>query len=148
MTRITAREIAVITVYEMDYSDSREDLIAERLESAFYERLRGEDELFAAPPDPKQAEYIRRVTEGVLLHLPELDAYIDKYAVGWKFSRLARISVAIMRVAMFETLYMSAEVPAAAAINAAVEISKKYETSETTAFVNGVLGTFVRSEIR
>ena len=147
MTRIAAREIAVITVYGMDYSDTREELISERLEGGFYGRLAGESELFREPPDEKQAGYIRRVAEGVSVHMAELDAYIEKYAQGWKFSRLPRMGVSVLRVAMFEALYMSGEVPAAAAINAAVEISKHYETPEVTAFINGVLGSFYRAEI-
>lgn len=146
MTRIAAREVAVITVYGMDYGGAREDIIAERLDEAFYERLKNESELFAEPPDEKQAAYIRRLAEGVSDHLTELDGYIEKYAKGWKFSRLPRMSVAVLRVAMFETLYMSDEIPAAAAINAAVEISKRYETPETTAFINGILGSFYRAE--
>lgn len=146
MTRIVAREIAVITVYEMDYSDAPEALIDERLESAFYERVAGECELFCKAPGA-QADYIRRVSGGVLAHMAELDAYIEKYTKNWKFSRLPRMSVAVLRVALFEALYMSAEVPAAAAINAAVEISKHYDTPEVTAFVNGVLGSFYRDEV-
>lgn len=146
MTRIVAREIAVITVYEMDYCDAREELIAERLDDAFYERMAGECELLREPPGT-QAVYIRRVTEGVLAHMAELDEYIEKYARNWKFSRLPRMSVAVLRVALFEALYMTAEVPAAAAINAAVDIIKNYESPEIASFVNGVLGSFYREEL-
>ena len=53
---------------------------------------------------------------------------------------------AIMRVAMFEILYME-EIPNGAAINEAVEIAKKYETPETVKFINGILGSFVREEL-
>ena len=52
--------------------------------------------------------------------------YIEKYAVGWKFERIPLVASAIMRVAMYEILYMP-EIPNAAAINEAVEIAKKYE---------------------
>ena len=51
-----------------------------------------------------------------------------------------------MRVAMYEILYMP-EVPAGAAINEAVEGAKRYETPETAAFINGILGSFVRGEL-
>ena len=53
---------------------------------------------------------------------------------------------AIMRTAMYEILYMP-EIPNGAAINAAVDIAKKYETPETVKFINGILGSFVREEI-
>ena len=83
---------------------------------------------------------------GVDEHGAELDGYIEKYAKGWKFSRLDRVASAIMRVAMYEVLYMP-DVPNAAAINEAVEIAKKYETPETVKFINGILGSFSRQEL-
>ena len=53
--------------------------------------------------------------------------------------------VAILRVCMYEILYMQ-DIPNAAAINEAVELTKHYEEPELAAFVNGILGSFVRSE--
>ena len=82
---------------------------------------------------------------GAFQHGAELDGYIEKYAVGWKFSRIGRVAAAIMRVAMYEILYMP-DVPNAAAINDAVEIAKGYEGEETVKFINGILGSFVRGE--
>ena len=52
-----------------------------------------------------------------------------------------------MRVAMFEILYMP-DIPAGVAINEAVEIAKKYEEPETVRFLNGILGSFVREEVK
>ena len=60
-------------------------------------------------------------------------------------SRIPMIITAIMRVAMYEMLYMP-EIPNAAAVNSAVEIAKKYETPETVRFINGILGSFARRE--
>ena len=76
----------------------------------------------------------------------ELDGYIAKYAKNWKFSRIPLVASAIMRVAMYEILYMQ-DIPNGAAINEAVEIAKKYETPETVKFINGILGSFAREEI-
>ena len=76
----------------------------------------------------------------------ELDGYIAKYAKGWNFARIPLVASAIMRVAMFEILYME-EIPNGVAINEAVEIAKKYETAETVKFMNGILGSFVREEL-
>lgn len=53
---------------------------------------------------------------------------------------------AILRTAMYEVLYMP-DVPNASAIDAAVELTKKYEPQEIAAFVNGILGTFIRTEL-
>ena len=65
--------------------------------------------------------------------------------MGGRFSRLNRVAVAIMRVAMYEILYMQ-DIPNAAAINEAVEMTKHYEEPEVVSFVNGILGSFVRGE--
>ena len=97
-------------------------------------------------PNDKQMQYIREVVRGVAEHGPELDQYIAQYSKNWNFARIPLTAAAIMRVAMYEILYMP-EIPAAAAINDAVEIAKKYETPETVKFINGILGSFAREEI-
>lgn len=145
MTRKAAREIAVQLVYNMSFNDNAEALLEERLGDEIYSRLSQEDELYEKFPDEEQKNYITRVAEGVAEHMAELDGYIEKYSVGWKFGRLPLMAVATMRVAMFEVLYMP-DIPNAAAINEAVEISKKYEPKEITAFINGILGAFSRGE--
>ncbi len=93
----------------------------------------------------KQEQYIRKLVCGVNEHAAELDSYIEKYAVGWKFERIPLVASAIMRVAMYEMLYMP-EIPNAAAINEAIEIAKKYEDGKVVSFMNGILGSFVRQE--
>ena len=84
--------------------------------------------------------------KGVDEHAAELDGYIAKYAKGWNFARIPLVASAIMRVAMYEILYMP-DIPNGVSINEAVEIAKKYETPETVKFMNGILGSFVRQEI-
>jgi transcription antitermination factor NusB len=94
----------------------------------------------------RKAKVVRTLVSGVFEHGPELDNYISRCAVGWNFSRISRVAASIMRVAMYEVLYMP-DIPNAAAINEAVEIAKSYETPETVSFINGILGTFVRSQL-
>jgi len=72
---------------------------------------------------------------------------IEKYAKGWRFERISLVASAIMRVAMYEILYM-ADIPQGAAISEAVEIAKKYETPEVAKFINGILGSFARGEVK
>lgn len=147
MVRNTAREIAVHLSYELSFTEKPvEELLDQRLTAESFETLSGEDALYQEAPGPKQAEYIRRLVRGVAEHAPELDGYIAKYAKGWNFARIPLVASAVMRVAMYEILYMP-DIPNGAAINEAVEIAKKYETPETVKFINGILGTFVRQEI-
>lgn len=147
MVRNIAREIAIHLSYELSFSDRPiDELLDERLTADTFATLAEEDELYKEAPNAKQADYIRRLVKGVDEHAAELDGYIAKYAKGWSFARIPLVASAIMRVAMYEMLYMP-EIPNGAAINEAVEIAKKYETTETVKFMNGILGSFVRQEI-
>lgn len=146
MVRNTAREIAIHLSYELSFTDKPiDELLAERLTAETFATLAEEDSVYREAPNAKQAEYIRRLVKGVDEHAAELDGYIAKYAKGWSFSRIPLVASAIMRVCMYEVLYMP-DVPNGAAINEAVEIAKKYETPETVKFINGILGSFVRQE--
>ena len=146
MVRSTAREIAVRLAYELSFTDlSVQELLDQSRSREYFEGLAGEDGLYAEAPNEKQAQYIRKLVCGVSEHAAELDSYIAKYAVGWKFERIPLVASAIMRVAMYEILYMP-EIPNSAAINEALEIAKKYEDEKVVAFVNGILGSFVRME--
>ena len=147
VVRNTAREIAVHLSYELSFTNQSADaLMDQRLTESSFAGLAEEYALYQETPDKKQEEYIRRLVRGVAEHGAELDGYIAKYAKGWRFSRIPLVASAIMRVAMYEILYMP-DIPTGAAINEAVEIAKKYETPETVKFINGILGSFVRQEI-
>lgn len=147
MVRNTAREIAVHLSYELNFAAGDIDaLLEQRLSDESFSALAGESPLYAEMPGAKQREYIRSVVAGVALHQGELDSYIEKYAVGWKFARIPMVAVAIMRVAMYEIMYRQ-DIPNSVAVNEAVEIAKKYETEETVRFINGILGSFVRQEL-
>ena len=147
MIRNTAREIAVHLAYELSFTDNTpEELLDERLTKDYFDSLRDEDEVYEKAPGASQAEYIRSIVTGVAAHAPELDGYIAKYARGWSFERIPLVASAIMRVAMYESLYRS-DIPTRVAINEAVEIAKRYETPETVKFINGILGSFVRGEV-
>jgi N utilization substance protein B len=148
MTRNTAREIATHLAYELSFTSLPvEELLAQRLTADGFSDLAPECDLYEEAPNAKQTQYIRKLICGVDEHAAELDGYIAKYAKGWKFERIPLVASAIMRVAMYEVLYMP-EIPNGAAINEAVEIAKKYESPEVVKFVNGILGSFVREETK
>ena len=148
MTRSTAREIAMHLAYQLSFTDLPvEEFLEEQLDTERFDELSAEDALYADKPNAKQEEYIRRLVGGVAEHAAELDADIEKYAKGWRFERISLVASAIMRVAMYEILYM-ADIPQGAAISEAVEIAKKYETPEVAKFINGILGSFARGEVK
>ena len=146
MTRTHAREIAIHLSFELGFThESAQEMLDRVLTKEAFASLAQEDDLYAEFPSQKQLSYIQTLVKGVGEHGYELDQYIERYAIGWKFARLPRTATAIMRVAMYEILYMP-DIPNAAAINEAVEISKGYEDPEVVSFINGILGSFVRAE--
>lgn len=147
MTRTTAREIAVHLSFEEGINPmSVEEMLDRFFDREYYETLAAEDRLYSEYPDERQLQYIRRVAGGVAEHSAELDSYIEKYSKNRRFERVSRVAAAIIRVAMFELLYMP-EIPGKAAINEAVSLAKGYEDADVVRFVNGVLGGFVNGEL-
>jgi N utilization substance protein B len=146
MTRTNARELTVQFCFALSFQDiSVETFLARHLNRDTFALLAPEDPLCAEFPDDNQLTYISKLVTGVSQHAPELDGYIARYSVGWNFSRISRLAAAIMRVAMYEILYMP-DIPNSAAINEAVEIAKGYEEPQVVSFINGILGSFVRAE--
>lgn len=144
MTRTTARELAVLIAASMASGKEDAETVLDRFfEPEHYATLAAEGPQFAEPPNRKQLAYIRSLVTLTAEHRDELDAYIEQYAHGWKAERLSRAAGAILRCALCEILYFP-DVPDASAISAAVDIAKKYEGEEGPAFVNGVLGGFMR----
>lgn len=145
MTRSNAREVAVHLIYEIDYTgQSPESAVEERMESAYYAALAGENEVYAEKPSKKQLAYIRSCVEGVCAQAQQLDAQISKYSIGWNLHRISRFTKAALRMAIYEILYVE-DVPTGVAINECVELLRKYEDAETVSFANGILGSFARA---
>ncbi len=148
MTRNNAREIAVHMIFELGFShQTADELLSTEMTPERFAQIGEEEPLYSQYPNEKQAQYIKDLVRGTFAHGYELDEYISRYAVGWSFERIPRMAAAIMRTAMYEVLYMP-DVPNAAAINAAVELTKYYENPEVVSFVNGILGSFVRTEFK
>lgn len=146
MTRNNAREIAVHFAFELGFStQTADELLQENLTAEMFKLLGAEEPLYADFPNAKQEDYIISLVKGVYEHGAELDSYIEKFAKGWKFSRIDRVAAAIMRVTMYEILYMP-EIPNKVSISEAVEIAKHYEDDDVVRFINGILGSFLRTE--
>ena len=147
MTRSQVREIVMHISFAQNANPRPvEEVLGLLLDKAYFQSLGEEDELYRDYPSAKQTAYLRQMAEGVTAHSVELDLYIEKYAKGWRISRISRVAMAIMRVSMYEVLYMQ-DIPGSASINEAVEIAKHYEEADTVAFINGILGSFIREEM-
>lgn len=84
-------------------------------------------------------EYIQTKFDKICACVSELDARLNASSKGWKTARMAKVDLAILRLAAYELLY-DAEIPSRVAINEAVELAKKFGGDESGAFINGVLG--------
>ena len=147
MTRPAAREVAVRLCFSADLAGDRVDaVIGDFFEPEHYATMGTEDTLFTEAPSENDMEYIRHLVGLVAEHRAELDETVARYARGWTLSRISRISLAILRCAICEILYLD-DVPTGTAINEAVEIAKRYEEPETARFINGILGSYVREEL-
>ena len=97
------------------------------------------------PESAANINYIKTAVLGVIEKNEELIEDIRKNLTkGWSVERISKVSLAVLKLAIFEIKYIE-DVPQKVAINEAVEIEKKFDDPDNSAFVNGVLGGFVRS---
>jgi N utilization substance protein B len=89
-------------------------------------------------------EFIKQLVEGVDGKQDELDALLQPVAPEWPISQIARMDRVILRMGVYELLY-STNVPPKVVINEAVELAKAFGGDNSSKFVNGVLGTVLRS---
>lgn len=128
MKRRKAREYALQFLYRIDFINTSEPK-SEDLE-AFWKDV-GEK-------DPDSKAFAEDIISGALKNLSEIDSVIQMAAEKWKISRIASIDRNILRLAAYELLFRK-DIPQAVTINEAIEIAKKYSTSESASFINGIL---------
>ena len=89
--------------------------------------------------------YISEKFQRVAELLPEIDARLNEGSLGWKTSRMSKVDLSILRLAVYELLYDDT-IPTGVAINEAVEMAKKYGGEDSGSFVNGILGKLARGK--
>lgn len=130
MTRTEEREQAFFLIFEKAFNMDTDcdDIIAYAVEARLLE------------PTVFSTALFKQTYE----KLDEIDAVIEKYAIGWKKKRLSKVALSVLRLAICEILFVDA-VPYGVSANEAVELAKKYATSDDAAFINGILGAYIRS---
>ncbi len=113
--------------------------------------LRGADPLEllrerVADPSPPVPDHAVRLVEGVAAHAGRIDELIGEHARGWSLERLPDVDRAILRMAVFELLWAD-DVPDAVVIDEAVELARTLSTDDSPAYVNGVLGAILDTEV-
>lgn len=131
MGRKLAREEAMKLLYQMDMNnDYSESSVKDFIENGELNR--------------EEKEYISSSAVTILKNLDTIDKNISQNIRGWKINRLAKVDLSILRIAIYELLYRE-DIPIEVCINEAIEIAKKYSTEESSKFINGMLGNFVRT---
>ena len=92
----------------------------------------------------KDQTYMEEKYHHVTEHIPEIDEMLNRTSEGWKTTRMRKVDLAILRLAVYEMKF-DEDVPVGVAINEAVELAKGYDEPETVRFINGILGSFMRS---
>ena len=89
------------------------------------------------------SKYAKDIFTGVKANKDEFNEIINKYSKSWKVTRLPKVTVAILYVALYEMKNVE-EVADSIAINEAVELAKKYASSADASYINGILGAVAR----
>ena len=145
MTRGNARELAIHLIYGRNFTgEEPQQVVSTRLDKEYYPQLSAENDVYSDRPSRAQMAYIDTVVSGVANREEDLNATIQKFSIGWDVTRISRLARSVMQLAIFEILYVE-DVPTGVAVSEAVRIVKKYDGDDTGAFVNGILGAFVRS---
>ena len=124
MNRKTARENAFILLFELA---SKTDETAEEI----FEKATAIREL-------ECDDFVKTVFFGVNENIKIIDEYIEKSLVGWNKKRLSLVSIAVIRLAAYEIMFMD-DIPTKVSINEAIELSKKYDDEKAYMLVNGTV---------
>ncbi|MBX3023230.1 MAG: transcription antitermination factor NusB [Bdellovibrionales bacterium] len=133
-TRRLSRELALQVLFQQEFSP-------QQTVHAGLENFRRSFEA-----SPEVWSYALEMLEGVEKSAKDIDALISKSSAHWTLKRMALVDLNIMRLAVYEMKFAPTEntTPPAVAINEAVEISKKFGTVDSAAFVNGILDQIVK----
>lgn len=128
MARRKSRELAFILLFERCFDETdMQDIIDRAIEARDIE------------PD----EFAIRLAKGADEYRVQSDALIDEYSHRWSRDRLSKVALAILRLALYEMLYVD-ESPVSVAINEAIELAKAYGEEDEPPFINGILGAVAR----
>ena len=93
----------------------------------------------------KDREYIQAKYEAVAARVPEIDSMLNETAKGWKTSRMSKVDLTVLRLAVYEMKW-DEDIPEGVAINEAVELAKRFGGENSSSFVNGILGKLAKQE--
>ncbi len=130
MSRKKARDNAFKCIYELEFG--RDENIEKILNNCYEEN----------DNKPEEKEYISNVVKGVKENLAEIDNIILSKLKNWSLDRIAKIDLAILRLAIYEIKYVE-DIPEKVSANEAVELAKTYGNNDSKSFINGVIANVI-----
>lgn len=134
MVRKELREHIFKMLFQIEFNDAGE--MPEHLKY-YFETLDDAEE--------KDRKYIQDKYEAVASRVTEIDGILNENVKGWKTSRMNKVDLTILRLAVYE-LKWDEDIPVGVAINEAVELAKRFGGDDSPSFVNGVLGRIAKQE--
>lgn len=138
-SRRRARELALQTLYSVEFGHRTVAEAIDDMRSRAAEPPSDDEEVQSMVRGGIEAQdFAERLVRGVSERLDEIDQLLGECSTNWKVPRMARVDRNILRMATFELLHIH-EIPPKVTLNEAVEIAKRYGTSDSSAFINGIL---------
>ncbi len=143
-SRHRAREIALQILYQYDLSGAfmePKQKLPIPLEASAREKVSSLDVYFQHFHVSKALQpFVAELITGTLQHLKDIDQDLEKHIANWKMSRVSAVDRSLLRMAVFEMLYLK-QTPHAIVMNESIELAKQFGTAETSAFINGILNS-------
>lgn len=133
MSRKKARDNAFKCIYELEFIKDKN--LNDILNNCYEENNNSKEE----------KDYIQMVLEGVKANLEKIDSIILSKLKNWSLDRIAKIDLAILRLAIYEIIYVDS-IPNKVSANEAVELAKTYGNNDSKSFVNGVIAKVIEDK--
>lgn len=129
--RHTGRKLAMQALYQADIQNEAIDAVFETFIDPF-------------PYIEETKSWAKELASGSHKNQKEIDTLISKYAIDWEIGRINPIDRNILRMAFFELIYL--KTAPSIVVNEALEIAKKYATDDSSKFINGILGNYIKDQ--
>ena len=142
MSRTLAREDAFKLLFEIRITGSQPDNVIEYL----VQTLSEDNDMWAQKRiSETNLDYIRTVVTGTEENLASINSIIESKLKNWSIERLSKVNLVLLQLAVYEIEFID-DIPFKVSVNEAVELAKKYGDTESGAFINGVLGSIIKTK--
>lgn len=145
-TKREAREFCLQFLYHFQlpvFQEQKKNITATEV----FERVQEFKQTLDVELNSEAQAIVATTVKGIVSHFDDLEEILVKYLKNWKLSRVSKIEHTILMLAIFELKYQP-EIPGKVVINEAIELGKKYSTKESAGFINGILDSIFKQELK